>query len=152
MKTYRVAAALLLFAYPRTAAAEPTLKAIPEGEDNITVVVEGQKAPHSGQLFDTPTALRWGNYLEQCQVRLKADVELAERTEQAHTQFWKTKSEAQDRQYLVVTEDYQKQVADLTYKVNNPPFYKTMWFGVLVGVVTAGTLVGVTAYGLNAAN
>jgi hypothetical protein len=56
-----ISAAFLFFAFP--AGAQP-LTAVPPGEDQIFVVAKGQPAPVQGQLFDTPTAIRWGNYLQ----------------------------------------------------------------------------------------
>lgn len=124
----------------------PKLTPIPPGEDKITVVREKDPVPYTGQLFDNPTALRWGNYLQQCQYRLKADPELAKKLAQADTDYYKKLYEIEHSRYLLVTADYQKQLADTRSQVLDPPFYKTTWFGIVVGVVGTVAAVSATAY------
>ena len=74
--------ALALF-MSTTATASPALTPIPPGEDKIEPITQGQVSPFSGQVFDNKTALRWGNYLQQCKVRLELDPELVRKQLQA---------------------------------------------------------------------
>lgn len=119
------------------------LTPVPPGDDKILPLRAGDPAPVSGQLFDTPTALRWGNYLEQCRVRLTSDVVFQRKVDQAQITYLSSVLDAERKQYLTVTGDYQKQVAQLQTELRNPPFYSTVWFGTVLGVV--GTVAAVTA-------
>lgn len=103
---------------------------------------QGSVTPYSGQLFDNKTALRWGNYLEQCKARLKADVEYQRRVDQAQIDFLTSSLAAREDQFKVVTIDYQKQLAE----ARDPAFYKTTWFGVVIGVVGTVAAITSTAY------
>lgn len=126
----RLVAALLLLS--GSAGAQPfqlKLMPIPPGDDRIEPLVMGQPAPFTGQLFENNTALRWGHYLEQCRVRLVADVELQRKTDEAQIEYLKAVVQIQKVQYATVTADYQAQVATL----KDPPFYRTVWFGVVLG-------------------
>ena len=121
----------------------PKVQPIPPGDDKIVVVRVGDKAPFTGQLFDDPTALRWANYLQQYQYRLKTDVELQRRTDQAEIDYGQKLLVAERARYQEVTADYQKRLADEIARGASPPFYQSMWFGVVVGV--AGTALAVFA-------
>jgi hypothetical protein len=126
----------------RALAEEPVVEAIPPGDDKIVVVREGDKAPFTGQLFDGPTALRWANWLQQyrhilrltvehdqkvCQVKLNYDAEVLtiEKKRAAATE-----QDLRDR--LVKSETAR---ADAEYRAEHPAWYRTVWFGVGVGVV-----------------
>jgi len=137
-------AALMALTLSTRALADPVapLVPIPPGEDRIEPVGQGQPAPYSGQLFDNPTAIRWGHYLEQCRVRLVADVELQRKTDQAQIDFLKTSLSVREEQFKVVTSDYQRQLAE----AQSPAFYRTTWFGVAVGVTGTLAVGFTTAY------
>ena len=147
MRTHALVAALMVATLSTKALAEP-LTPIPPGEDKIESLQQGQPAPYSGQLFDNKTALRWGNYLEQYKVRLVIDVEYQKKVDQAKIDFLTNSLLAREDQLKFVMADYQKQVAEL----RNPPFYKTTWFGVTVGIVGTVAVAATTAYLLHAIN
>jgi hypothetical protein len=145
-----VVGALLLSLSTRAAAQAPPVTAIPPGPDKITPLAAGDKAPFGGQLFDTPTALRWANWLEQYRVRLKLDVEAQQQLDQVQIDLLTKKLDLERAQYQTVTLDYQKQVAALQTELRDPPWYKSPLFGFTIGVVGTIAIVGVTAYALHA--
>lgn len=147
-RTSSLLVALVLLACPRTALGDgpAPVAPIPPGDDRIEVLMQGQPAPYTGQLFDNKTALRWGNYLEQYRLRLRIDVEQAQKVDQAQIDFWKTKADLSEQRYTTVTVDYQKQVAVLQEELRNPPFYRSTWFGVALGVAGTCLAVGATAW------
>lgn len=135
----RLAGALVLLVAARPAFADPLpLTAVPTGDDRIAAVKEAQAAPFAGQLFDTPTALRWANYLHQCKYRLSADVEYQKKLDDADQKALQTTLAAERQKYDLVTKDYQDRLS----KAEDVPFFRQVWFGVVLGVV--GTI-GATA-------
>lgn len=121
-------------------------QANPPGDDKIEPVSRGEVAPFSGQLFDTSTALRWGNYLEQCKTRLKIDVEWQRQLGQVEAVRWQTRYELVQKHNVIIEEYYQRENAHLRQELEFPPFYRTPWFGVTVGVVGTVLAVGATAW------
>lgn len=133
------------------AAQTPPITTVPEGEDKIVPIHEGEEAPYSGQLFDPPTALRWANWLQQYKLRLKLDVE-------TEREKCRVKLVAKDKVLSLhidmhdqLSEDYRKRIlrlerrnVKLQEELNNRPFYKRAWFGYVMGVATS-VAVGTTA-------
>lgn len=111
---------------------------------------EGDKAPYTGQLFENNTALRWANWLLQYKFRLKADLAHQKALWDADKGYYVQLLDIEKNKYTQVTVDYQKQVATqqteilkLQEEVRNPPFFKSVWFGVILGVLVTGAAVGV---------
>lgn len=151
MNLFRLVAVVLLVLFPLELLAQtPSLQPVPPGNDVIVVVNQGDKAPFTGQLFDQSSAIRWGNYLQQCRVRLVADVELQKKTDDAQIEYWKKVTEIEQNKYTEVVTDYQNRLS----KAENPPFYKTFWFGFIAGTTAAVLLavgLGALAIGLSSA-
>jgi hypothetical protein len=141
--------AVVLLVNPAYAQPKP-VQDIPPGEDNIVVVKKGDPAPFTGQLFDPSTALRWANWLEQYRLRLKADVELEQKRGELGTALWQQKYTIQKDFYEVQLAQALKDKEALTVRLNDRPWYTTVWFGSVLGVVGTGLLVGGTAYALHA--
>lgn len=155
----------LIFLRSPTAAADPALVIptaapllldIPPGPDTIVPIRKGTDAPFDGQLFDNGTALRWGNWLLQYRLRLNADVELARRIGAADAELWKQRYTIVTDKYSAVTVDYQKQLLYWQTEANrykrdadNPPWYRSPWFGFGLGVVCTGLAVGLSAYAIS---
>lgn len=130
---------------------------IPPGDDQIEVLAQGKPAPFTGQLFSQETALRWANWLMQYKARLKADVEL-------ETKICKAETEYRDRLLAVevvrsqdISKDQRQRIlrleqhnAELQDQMNNPSFFKSVEFGVILGVVGASAVA--VAVGLAAAS
>jgi hypothetical protein len=125
------------------------LTPIPPGDDVIVVVKKGDPAPFTGQMFDQATALRWGNYLQQARFRLQADVELQKKLGQADVDYQKRLVVIEQEKYVRVTSDLEAKNALLTAQLFDQPFYKSVWFGVVVGALAMGTAVGLAAWGLS---
>ncbi len=125
---------------------DPPVQSIPPGDDKIVPLATGEKSPFSGQLFDTPTALRWANWLTQYKARLQLDVESQKRVDQIEIDLLKSKLELERGQYREVTYDYQRQIAELQVELRDQPWYKSPWFGFGMGVAASVVLVGTAAY------
>ena len=140
---------LLLFLCATPAAAQ--LAPIPPGDDKIEPVAQGQPSPFSGQLFDSRTALRWGNYLEQCKTRLKLDVELQKKIGDIEAESLRQQLKLREEQHVLVVADYQKRLGEAQADGQNPPFYRTVWFGLVVGIAGTALAAGGAAWAISAA-
>jgi hypothetical protein len=136
---------LLLVLLPSVARAEPTepspLIAVPSGPDVITSVKKGEPAPHDGQLFDPATAIRWANFLQQANVRLKLDPMFQYKVDQIEIDALKKVITLEQDKYKKVTEELETKLVDAQKELASPPFYKTFWFGMTTGVVVTTLLV-----------
>ena len=142
----RLPVALLLVCFSRQALGEPLpLTAIPGGDDKIVGLKQGQPAPFDAQAFDTPTALRWANYLYQCKFRLDADVAYQKKLDDADKGALATELLLEQKQYDAVTKDLQKRLGEAQSQLEHPPFYKEVWFGVAIGVIASMGLMAATA-------
>lgn len=162
MRNLPAAAALLLVTTISPASfADPSgvgVQDIPPGTDKISPLRKGEPAPYDGQLFDNATSLRWGNWLLQYKLRLTADVEFERKVRAADVQLWTQRYDISEQKYTTVTRDYQEKVAALSsqvmtlqLEVNNPPWYRSPWFGFTAGVVFTGACIGLGAYSLHTA-
>lgn len=138
---------LFLLLLPSVARAEPTeaspLIPVPSGPDVITSVKKGEAAPHDGQLFDQATAIRWANFLQQANVRLKLDPLFQYKVDQVEIDALKKTLELERERYRKVSEDLQDKLTDAQKEAANPPFYKTAGFGFGMGVaLTVVVVVG----------
>jgi hypothetical protein len=138
---------LLLAMLPRMAWADPPaapapLTPVPPGPDVILTMPKGTPAPVDGHLFDQPTALRWANYLQQCNSRLKLDVVYQYKVDQADVTMLQTQLKLERDQYSTVTADLQKRLTQAQMEAASPPFYKTVTFGLVVGVVLTAVIAG----------
>ena len=152
MKTFAVAVLSVSLLVSSNVLAED-VQDIPPGQDKIVPLKKGDPAPYDGQLFDTPTALRWGNWLLQYKLRLKSDVDYQKKLGEADVGLWKHKYELLESKYTMVTTDYQKKVVDLETQttklrdeIANPPWYRSPLFGFVTGIVVTGACVGLGFY------
>ena len=147
-----VLAIVLLALLPRLAWADPIAPVVPvpPGDDKIEAVKKGDPAPFSGQLYDPATALRWANYLQQYRFRLQSDVELQKKLDQADIDYQKKLVVIEQEKYTRVVTDLEAKNKKLQLEAADPPFYRTMWFGVVVGAAAAFAAVGFAAWGLSA--
>lgn len=141
----RVFLLLLLLISPSFAMASPALTPIPPGEDKIEPITQGQVSPFSGQVFDNKTALRWGNYLQQCKVRLELDPELVRKQLQAEIEGLEKRGQLQQWANQQILDSYKFRLQELEKEAASPPFYRTPWFGFTLGVVSAVAVAGTTA-------
>lgn len=124
------------------------VESIPPGDDVIEPVKKGEPAPFSGQLFDTSTALRWGNWLQQYKLRLDVDVKAVEKVCKAELDYNTKLREIDAERNKRVEDDLrvrlvasEKRNAVLYDKLNNPSFFRSAEFGVLLGVVSSTVVV-----------
>lgn len=142
---YAALIALTLTAQEARGQVSPRIEDIPPGADRIVAIKEGEPAPFSGALFDTPTAQRWGNWLRQYKLRLVLDVEYQKKQDEisyrALDRGWQLRMDAVQLALL----QQQHRTAELEKRLQQPtPWYRTVWFGLTLGVV--GTLAaGATA-------
>jgi hypothetical protein len=132
---------------------------IPPGVDQIEVLTQGKAAPFTGQLFGQDTALRWANWLVQYRTRLVQDVKLEQKICAAQLSYEdkirvieadKSKQiDADLRARILKVEKYNAKLND---SINHPSFFRSMEFGLILGVagsVAVAVAVGVTAHELN---
>ena len=85
--------------------------------------------------------------MQQCKVRLAADVELQQQKDQAQIDYLNQVVVLERKKYDTVVGDYQKRVGILEDQLREPtPWYKSTWFGVVVGVVGTVAVGAATAY------
>lgn len=125
------------------------LISVPDGEDKIASVQQGQPAPFTGQLFDPGTALRWANYLQQARLRLREDVLYERRVCNANLDYMGQRLDLEVTYNEAIESDLRDRVLhleqrnqDLAAEIQDPGFFRSpgFWFG--VGVLTTGVLVG----------
>lgn len=142
--------ACLLLVGSGTASADPQpLVPVPPGDDKVVPLEAKQAAPFAGQLFDMATALRWANYLHQCKFRLDADVAYRQRLDEVDLTLLRRQLDLAGERYDRTVKEFderfaaqQRQIVELS----SPPFYRTVWFGVVTGVVgTVAVAVGSVA-------
>jgi hypothetical protein len=137
-KALRVLVAALLiphFAWADPPQPTPPLTAVPPGTDVITAVRKGDVATSDGQLFDQMTALRWGNYLQQCNIRLHSDPFYQYKLDQVDLLTLQKTIELERAQYAQVTKDLNDKLVASEKERADPPFYKTAWFGASAGIL-----------------
>jgi hypothetical protein len=115
---------------------------IPPGEDKIVTIEKGSPAPFSGHLFDTDTALRWANWLEQYKYRLDIDVgaeqakcqiDLKYKEDLRVIELLRTDTIETDlRKRLLTSEGRNVKLSDA---ISNRSFFSSMEFGLLLGIV-----------------
>lgn len=146
-----VALVVLLSFLPLSAFADPPpVVPIPPGDDRIEPLKKGDPAPYSGQLFDPATALRWGNFLQQYKYRLQYDLELQHKMMQADIDYQKRLVAIGDEKYARSVGALETENKELKMQLADPPFYRTVWFGVVVGAIAMGGAVALAAWGLSA--
>jgi hypothetical protein len=120
--------------------------AVPPGADQIIPVKKGTVVPFDGQLFDNNTSLRWANWLVQYKNLVTTNKELDQKVCSADTTLADTKYALLQKQYDTVTQDLQTKLTAAQTELASPPWYRTVGFGVALGVVGSLALVGITAY------
>lgn len=122
------------------------LTPVPPGEDRIVLQEGGKPAPFSGQLFDDATALRWSNYLQQCQTRARIEGEYSRRVQEAALAFEQKRLQLSEEQNHRVIVDLQDRLRTAEQQLQSPPWYRTVPFGIVVGVLgTIGIVAGSAA-------
>lgn len=154
---------LLLVLFPTTAWAQPSpdpsppVEAIPPGDDVIVSLPKGHVAPFGGQLYEPLTALRWANWLQQYKYRLVWDVEKEQSVCRVEKKYRDDLLEAEEARALKVETDLvirlgrsEQARLDAEEEIRNPPWYSTVEFGVVLGVVTTSVIFGVAVAAVNA--
>lgn len=156
---WRVFAACLLLPATAAAQASPPIQAVPVGEDKIVPVREGEKAPFTGQLFDQPTALRWGNWLLQYKYRLEWDVQKEQKVCLAETEYRDKllqieKDRAQQVEVDLMERLERSETARLAAEevARNQPWYNTRELGVVLGVTGTVGIMALSIWALEARN
>lgn len=146
--------AVIVFGFPNWAFAVDDADAaedlvdIPPGPDNIVILEEGEKAPFAGQLYDNPTAFRWGGWLMQYKHRLAAGIELQKKLCASDLKLFDTKLELEKESKAILLEDYSLALDESEAKVQrleNPPFFRTAWFGFTMGITVSVVALGAGA-------
>lgn len=133
---------------------ELKLEPIPPGEDNIVPLPKGAAAPFSGQLFDSATALRWGNYLEQYKLRLGLCYQQQQDLARLHQTYFDEVMKIEKESKGTIVADLEGRLrkmedknAELEVEAGQgPAWYNSLEFGVVLGVVGTVALVGLGAW------
>ena len=148
MKAPALALALLLL--PATATADPAVVDIPPGEDTIITLRKDNPAPWTGQLYSNETSLRWANWLQQYRFQLKQSELYGQEKLRSSEVLCLRKLEVTAAGHAEAIKLYrdrvvaqQASIATLQAEVSDPPFYRTVWFGFVAGVVVTGLAVGI---------
>jgi hypothetical protein len=133
-------------------APEPLIP-VPDGDDKIEFVRQGDEVPFSGQLFDPATALRWAHYLQQAKLRLKEDVVYERRVCNAHLDYLGSRlelevaySEAVEKDLRARVLDLEQRNSDMQEELRSPPWHKSRAFGIAIGVVGTSLVAGLSAW------
>jgi hypothetical protein len=141
---------LALLLLPATAMADPVVVDIPPGEDTIVVLRKDTPAPWTGQLYSNETSLRWANWLQQYRFQLKQSELYGQEKLKSSEVLCLRKAEVTAAGHAEAIKLYrdrvaaqQASIATLQAEVSDPPFYRTVWFGFVTGVVVTGLAVGI---------
>jgi len=97
---------------PAVASAQtPPIQTIPAGDDKIEPVHKGQPAPFDGQLYDSMTALRWANWLQQYKYRLVWDVEKSQSVCSVEKRYRDELLKAEETRATTVEKDLRERLA-----------------------------------------
>jgi hypothetical protein len=118
-----------LLLHSNLALADGDVSNIPAGNDTIIPVHKGEPSPIDGQVFDNDTALRWANWLVQYKALTKMNYTLQKNLCAVDMGLLQKKLEIEESKYDKVTKDLEGKLS----KAEDPPFYKTFWFGATVG-------------------
>lgn len=149
---------VLLYTAPTRAQDIPEPPSLPPGDDVITALSEGARAPHGGMLLDTDTAIRWTNRLswwqETYRLHVAEDVEVLAAIRASHATELELVQASYLREITGLREDLRAAVVRYESELaryRSPPFYETWGFAFGVGVLVSGivvALVGGLAAGL----
>lgn len=153
----RLLLALFLLAYPASTAAMPPWVAaigseqppafLINGNDNITHLQAGAKAPYEGILLDLDTASKWTLRADWAQKQLQLDSDLLRSVMQqeidARERLLLASKESYEREIVGLRTDLREQAKTFEKSQRPTPFYKTGAFGFAMGALIAG--VGATA-------
>lgn len=133
-----------------TALAQPP--DIPPGEDRIEALDPNERAPYQGMLLDIDTALRWTNRLRWYREELRLQVERFDASMLAVRQSCDAELEvvrqSMGREIEGLRGDIREQ-AQMFERSRRRPFYDTFGFGLVLGVVLVGVVVGLAAWVAN---
>jgi hypothetical protein len=135
----------------------PLIPAIPVGDDLIVPLSRGQVAPFGGQLYSPDTAIRWGNWLTTYKYRLTLDVEKERSLRTADKKLYESileaeksralKVEASLTEHLLISESKRMEAEQALL---DPPWYRTVTFGVVMGIVGSVAVLAVSIWALEA--
>jgi hypothetical protein len=142
--------ALLLLA-PGDVCGQVKVPANPPGDDVIVPLSAGEKAPFSGQLFDTDTSIRWGNWLQQYQLRLEYEASTQAAINKARQDYYDKSLVVERDKYEKVTQQQRDTIVHLEKELaDSPRWYESFTFGLVVGVVATSAIFGLSVWAVSA--
>lgn len=122
-----------------------TDRAVECDEDNPTLCTAyleaGDQAPFQGYLNSIPKGIQDAQSLAGWPKRLELELQARDKIHEAELAAARalvTKTEADVKQYLATANTERARADKLADEIANPPFYKTVQFGIVLGV--SGTL------------
>lgn len=146
--SWAVLCTVLLLA-TRVAAQDVRAPAEPPGDDVMTDLAVGARAPYAGILLDTDTAIRWRNYMTWYRAELA--LTLRERdaastiVEESHARELEALRLSYTREIDGLRADLREQATAFAAANQPPEFWQTGSFGFAMGVVVSVLLVGAAA-------
>jgi hypothetical protein len=147
--------ALLLLSASVAHAEDAVVQDIPPGDDHIVVVQEGKPAPFTGQLYSQETAMRWGNWIMQYKLHLTQDVKLERQVCKANLSFKDAVIATESQKAETIQGDLRSRIlqleksnAKLAEAVNNPSFFRSTEFGLILGVVGSAAVAIAIGYAI----
>lgn len=122
----------------------PEVPAIPEGPDRIESLPEGQRAPYTGMLLDTDTAIRWTNALRWWPEAFRLRVQLLGAIHEETVASYERRLTLVEESYTREIEGLRQDVRDVSQRLADAmtrEWYETVGFGVVVGVVISAVIV-----------
>lgn len=153
-----LAAAQAKVVQPEDVKVEPPIQAIPPGEDQIVPLRLHEPAPFEGQLFSPDTAIRWGFWLQQWKHRYQLDMARERNVCAVNMEFQDRELAIEKQRARTVEVDLRGRLenselarAQLQDELNNPGFFSSPGFYYGLGIVTAGAMMGLSIWAIDAA-
>lgn len=122
----------------------PEVPAIPEGVDRIESLLEGHRAPYTGMLLDTDTAIRWTNALRWWPETFRNRVQLLGAIHEETVASYERRIALIEESYTREIDGLRQNVRDVSQRLADAmtrEWYETVEFGIIVGVVISAVIV-----------
>jgi len=142
----------------QVASAEPPkVESIPPGDDVIVPLRKGDTAPFTGQLYSQDTALRWVNWIVQYRRRLELDVKREKDLRLVEVEHYskllkleRSRSEEMESSLRLRLKSSEDKREELQKRLNDPPWYQSVEFGVVLGILSTVGVLSLSIWALEA--
>lgn len=149
MKSWAAMFAVLLLTTTSAAQDLPRAPDEPPGDDVITDLDAGTRAPHRGILLDTDTAIRWRNRMQWYRNELALRIRLLDDTQriliESHGRELEAVRASYEREIEGLRTDLREQAEEYAAQIRGPEWWETGTFGFAMGVLVTVLIAGATA-------